>query len=703
MVSATIRGSARSSTVTNQAHQTSWISTKALVMGLALVTTVLTVDALIQPTAPGDLWLLKTVQELNAPGLPAAISLIERLTSSSGAVLAWFVVLAAFAATRMWAAMLATLALPAGGAVNQIMGEYVVGRSRPESADGVSRTLGEIDAASFPSGHVMGAVMLYGLLFFVASRLNNRLLGLTLQVFSILALTTVGFARVWEGAHWPSDVIAAYTLGGLILAGILAFYQRVDAAVAGVPFIRAAVVPHDEARPHAHALTSTVFFNGATVTKVYAPGFVPRVIYWLAFQAEFPYIRNRRALEAAVERRNLAARLTEYWFGSSRVAEANQVDVVGGQLGLTGEFIDGREPRDRATAKVFLRELRDRFEEAGLPTWQIDPRQPRAIDNVLETADGRYVIVDLESGLVSPLASLRTWWRAVRRGLVPLYDDVFIDVTRGYLASEERSMRAAMGDAWFVDLAARVERVDESTRVWHAGELRLWGKLIGGIWSGYHVRTWRSRAQARLVAGQAKATGWLEEAVTVWQREGRIDGREAAELREQINGPTFQAVLPHLGAHLAITVVLRFPFGSIARMAWTGYLFGAATGRLLRRRIDRRQWRELAGIHSPLVFLLAAIPGFGAFAYLAAKPVRSNRLLVRVSLDAVLRKVPWRLYQRSGLRFLIVRPPRWRAEAAETAALVPLTLWREVEPTAAQAPSDRRSGAVPEAAAPCWD
>jgi hypothetical protein len=79
-------------------------------------------------------------------------------------------------------------------------------------------------------------------------------------------------------------------------------------------------------------------------------------------------------------------------------------------------------------------------------------------------------------------------------------------------------------------------------------------------------------------------------------------------------------------------------------------------------------------MHHPLVILLSAIPGFGAFAYLAAKPVRSNRLLVRVTLDAVLYKVPWRLYQRSRMRRLIVRPvmaTRHGAPETDTAILLP--------------------------------
>lgn len=91
-------------------------------------------------------------------------------------------------------------------------------------------------------------------------------------------------------------------------------------------------------------------------------------------------------------------------------------------------------------------------------------------------------------------------------------------------------------------------------------------------------------------------------------------------------------------------------------MAWTGYALGAATVKLAARKIDRNTWKQAWDIHHPAVLLFSAIPRFGAFAYLAAKPVRSNRLLMRVALDAVMHKVPRKLYERTGLRRIIVRP-----------------------------------------------
>jgi hypothetical protein len=493
----------------------------------------------------------------------------------------------------------------------------------------------------------MGAVMFYGLIFFLASKIQHTVLRLAIQTASVAIVASIGFARIWEGAHWPSDVLGAYAWGGLFLVVLFAVYNRIEAAAGHLPFIHAGEIAHDEERRHAHALTSVVFFNGDSVSKVYNPGFLPRALYWLSFQAPFPYVANRKALDAAMQRRNLAAMLTEYWYGESRVARVTGIDVVDGNLAVTSEFVDGHEPSNRADAKQFLRDLRARFEQAGLPTWQIDPRQPRAVDNVLETADGRYMIVDLESGLVSPLASIKSWVRAIRRGHAPIFDTVYFDITREYVARESDAIRAATSDAWLAELDATLHGAEESANAWYASEPRLWSKLVD-------VRNWKPRAEKAVAGGQEKAMGWLTTSVDTWQAEGRISDTEATRLRAEMDTPQFQAVVPHLGAHVGISILLRFPLGSIARAGWTALALLGATGRLMARRIDFASWKQSFSIHNPVVIALGAIPGFGAFAYLAAGPIRKNRLLMRLTVDAVMFKMPWRLYERTGMRRVLV-------------------------------------------------
>jgi hypothetical protein len=384
-----------------------------------------------------------------------------------------------------------------------------------------------------------------------------------------------------------------------------------------------------------------------------------RALNWLARQASSPAIPSRVPSSAAMHRRKLASLLTEYWYGESRITGV--------------ERVFGQAPTDRYVARAFLTGLAARFEEAGLPTWPIDPRHPRAIDNLRETGNGVYKVVDLESGLVSPLPSVKTWFRALRRGQAPSSAVVFFDVTRVYIAREEDSMRARFGDAWVEDVHATLDAAESESVARRRGEPRL-----------------RTRLQSRVAGGREKAQAWLERAVATWEREERITGEEAAALRAQMAEPAFQQTLPYLGAHLLISIPLRFPFGSMVRPFLILGALAVATARLLTRRIDRASWRRAATIHSPLVMLLSAMPAVGSMAYFAAKPMRSNRVLLRIVADALAQKVPWNLYTRTGLRRLIARPTPFERHSASTRRAGDTSLTREL----AWASPDRRTANV---------
>jgi hypothetical protein len=260
--------------------------------------------------------------------------------------------------------------------------------------------------------------------------------------------------------------------------------QRLEHRMLPIPLWHAVALPHDESKPHAHALTSLILFrDDGTVAKVYAPGLIPRLLYWLAFQAPFPYMRNRAALGAAVHRRNLAGMLTEYWYGKNRVAHAIGIEEIDGRFGVISERVEGTEPVHVEQARQFLFDVADHFDDVGFPSWQIDPRQPRSTGNLIERPDGTFVIIDLESGLVSPLASPRAWWRAIRRGSVPLFDEVYFDVTRHYMDRESQGMREKLGDEWLARLRSTLDAAEAAEQAWHASEPRIWRTLLRGFWN----------------------------------------------------------------------------------------------------------------------------------------------------------------------------------------------------------------------------
>jgi len=624
------------------------------------VLALLTADAFVRERGSLDYRLMRAVAGISFPGDHALWTFFSELTGSFWAITLWTALLCALLVSRRWLAATALMAFPVVGGINSLI-RMAVGRPRPDIeqfappwlAPGQAGAGNVNDYVSYPSGHVVGAVLLYGFLFILAGHLANRPSRVGARTACVVVIVCAGISRVWLGAHWTGDVLAGYALGGLALLGVAVAYRTLEPTMRDVPLIRAGFVPHDDARPHAHALTSTILFRGDEVSKVYNPGFVPRMVYWFAFQAPFAYAHNPVALQAAVARRNLAGKLTEYWFGRNCVAEALRVETIDGRWAITGRFTDGVEPRDHHRARQFLFDLADRFDAAGLPTWQIDPRQPRSLGNVLEGADGSYTVIDLESGLVSPLASPRAWMRAIRRAMVPIYDDVYFDLTKSYIEAEAPEMAAKLGEAWTADLQRLAAEAEQLANAWHRSEPRVWSRSLRFVYSGFGAGPAVSSLRRRAARGRERAEEWLEASVAAWKAEGRIDDETERRLREEAQAPEFQAVLPHFGVHLMVGVALRFPFGSITRASYSLGNLALAAARFATRRSTPEQWRLARRVHSPLVIFVAAMPAIGTFAYMASPAVRSNHLLARVVLDSAGQKMPFQLYRRTGLRRLV--------------------------------------------------
>jgi undecaprenyl-diphosphatase len=83
----------------------------------------------------------------------------------------------------------------------------------------------------FPSGHVFGETIVYGLVILYAGRLIPiKPLAWAIRIACAVEIALGAPARLYTGAHWPSDVLGAMLLAGLYLA----IAWRIDGAVAHI-------------------------------------------------------------------------------------------------------------------------------------------------------------------------------------------------------------------------------------------------------------------------------------------------------------------------------------------------------------------------------------------------------------------------------------------------------------------------------------
>jgi hypothetical protein len=210
--------------------------------------------------------------------------------------------------------------------------------------------------------------------------------------------------------------------------------------------------------------------------KVYQPPLWVRAAYWLAFQAPFPYTHRRDALEAARERRAIAGALSLYWFGRNLIAPVLEIRQTDRGLELVSRLVVGSAP-DANRGRCWLRELSHRFAEAGLPTWQIAPYNPRAVRNLVRAANGDLIVIDLESTLITVLVPLATLPSALRRGAFPAFDDTDVDRLERYVVDHTLALARALGRPGFAELKASIQRLRRAEQSWRSNEVRVWGWL----------------------------------------------------------------------------------------------------------------------------------------------------------------------------------------------------------------------------------
>ncbi len=67
---------------------------------------------------------------------------------------------------------------------------------------------------SYPSGHALGSVVLYGFLSYILATLYPRYARAFYSAATLLIIA-IGFSRLYLGVHWPTDIIAGYGIGFL--------------------------------------------------------------------------------------------------------------------------------------------------------------------------------------------------------------------------------------------------------------------------------------------------------------------------------------------------------------------------------------------------------------------------------------------------------------------------------------------------------
>ena len=200
--------------------------------GLGFGALVLLVRSRWSPLLDLDQSIARNLNDLVAPH-PGLVDALTTITSAGGrGVLLPLVVMAILLLLIRRRPRLAVyLAVTGAGALLLDPSlKALVGRVRPVVADPVAYGGGN----SFPSGHTLGATIVYGMLALVVlSATRGRHRGWVVTVAALIAFV-VGLTRLALGVHFLSDVLAGWLLG-LAWISITAYAFRVWRREAGHP------------------------------------------------------------------------------------------------------------------------------------------------------------------------------------------------------------------------------------------------------------------------------------------------------------------------------------------------------------------------------------------------------------------------------------------------------------------------------------
>ena len=115
-----------------------------------------------------------------------------------------------FILRRDWLnASLLALVMGGGGALNVFL-KHFFHRERPV----LENPLVTLSSYGFPSGHTMGATLLYGLLALLAwKNLRDRAARLASVIGACFWILLIGLTRIYLGAHYLTDVLGALAAG----------------------------------------------------------------------------------------------------------------------------------------------------------------------------------------------------------------------------------------------------------------------------------------------------------------------------------------------------------------------------------------------------------------------------------------------------------------------------------------------------------
>ncbi|MGF2769539.1 phosphatase PAP2 family protein [Bacillus cereus] len=168
-----------------------------------------------------DTYVRGLVKGLQTESSLTFFSYFTKLGSAIGIAATLVISLLVFWKQRYYAAM---IVYPMGILITHLVNKgikEIVKRERPSLNEALD-ALGY----SFPSGHAMLSIMTFGFLaYIIAANLKSIAGKCVITILMVIVILSIGLSRVILNVHYPTDILAGYCVGGILLV-IAIYYHR---------------------------------------------------------------------------------------------------------------------------------------------------------------------------------------------------------------------------------------------------------------------------------------------------------------------------------------------------------------------------------------------------------------------------------------------------------------------------------------------
>lgn len=176
----------------------------------------LTHDVLEKEVLFYDRTISSIIYTLRTPLLTTVMSAITNLTNMPAGIILSLIMISLFIRKHKKEALIFSLSLIIVCILNYIL-KIIFKLPRPNISP-----LEALSDFTYPSGHAMNNLVLYGLLaFYTFHFTKNKPVSILFAFVAVIWIGLIGFSRIYLGVHYLSDVIAGYLVGFWWLTTVL--------------------------------------------------------------------------------------------------------------------------------------------------------------------------------------------------------------------------------------------------------------------------------------------------------------------------------------------------------------------------------------------------------------------------------------------------------------------------------------------------